>query len=1172
MRKLTCLVHAAGGALALCVVSSGVARADAKYTRKTMEIKVKQTEATAKLEARKADPNEKKGPAPEITADRYFQIEGAVQDIQDEVIAELEELIRETADDDPEKADLLFRLAEAFADKERFYHIQGMDAQIKSEDPRTKRGERGKYASQAKSYFEKEKKWLVKAVKIYKALAENPRFKNYPRMDEALFYYAYTLTQAKYEDEARTVYLRLIKDYPNSRYIPDAYLSFAEFYFKNNKLTEAEKFYDKVLQFPKSSVYIYALYMKGWVYYNQARPQDSLETWFKVAQATQNNKKQATLNRASKKDFVRAYADVGKAELAHKAFQRVDPDYAFKMLGFLGEYYLSQGKAEKTIFVFREMLDKAPKDPQVCEWQYTVVRAMLTIGTQEQKVKEVQNLDKLYKFLKEGKGVPASNLAECRDNAQATTGELAKVWHQEGLKTLNYETLGHVSKLYHLYMEYFPDAEDAPEMQFYYAELLWKRAEGEKNQSKAAILWEDAAAEYTKVLDMGGKIEAKTQKESAYASVLAWKNALAVDPSSDRPPVDADPKKDDKEPVVPKLEPIPEKEQKMIAAFDVYIKYVTDNKDDELTQIKFFKGRIYWKYHNYDKAIPLLEEVIKTRPDHEVAEFAVNILLDALARAGKTEDLLKWVDRVLAMEKFLEGKDDLRQNLELLKRQSERMLAEKLEKDGKYQQCGVAYRDIFNKYPNGEDLAEILHNASVCFDKARLIGQAIQMREELTKRFEKNPLAQKAQFALGLNYAAIAGPFYEKAAEKFEQYARKFGGEKNAADALGNAVLFRRGLGQDEKAMDDASYFIKQYGKQKPQDAAAAFFSMYEIYEKKRDWDGEVKHLSEYLKRFAKQGGIDRQIMAHAKIGQIRWRMSCPVKGINDACVEVKRERAIKTGRGKGKRKRQSRAQCGAATHNKIIVHDRKAAPRKEAQGHFATALKLFADGKAIGDVGGKDDGEKAARTAQMIYWYAAANYYLGEEKYENFLGLKFPENLDFAEANKKRFAESKKKFAKWNADKQAALDAAQKVYLGVKEIKGGGAHWAVASAARVGQLFQNYNDALSTAPIPTTPKDVLAAGLTDDDFADLYCDALTEVADPLEQRSVDAFSFCLNVSTDLNWFNEWSKLCEGELAQIRPQDFPTAGEVRANPDDVPMTLDIQPIVTELDSGAEAKR
>jgi hypothetical protein len=95
--------------------------------------------------------------------------------------------------------------------------------------------------------------------------------------------------------------------------------------------------------------------------------------------------------------------------------------------------------------------------------------------------------------------------------------------------------------------------------------------------------------------------------------------------------------------------------------------------------------------------------------------------------------------------------------------------------------------------------------------------------------------------------------------------------------------------------------------------------------------------------------------------------------------------------------------------------------------------------------------------------------------------------------------------------------------------------------------VSQNFSDALFTAEIP---KDV-RTGAYAEDKVDAYCDALTTQAEPLEKISVDAFGFCLGLSTKLNWFNEWSRLCEKELGQIRPQDYPTASEIRAEPNNI---------------------
>ena len=51
-----------------------------------------------------------------------------------------------------------------------------------------------------------------------------------------------------------------------------------------------------------------------------------------------------------------------------------------------------------------------------------------------------------------------------------------------------------------------------------------------------------------------------------------------------------------------------------------------------------------------------------------------------------------------------------------------------------------------------------------------------------------------------------------------------------------------------------------------------------------------------------------------------------------------------------------------------------------------------------------------------------------------------------------------------------------------------------------------------------------------------------------LEAKAIEGLSTCLNKSTELSWFNEWSQLCEGELNQISPGPYPLATEIRAQP------------------------
>jgi hypothetical protein len=234
---------------------------------------------------------------------------------------------------------------------------------------------------------------------------------------------------------------------------------------------------------------------------------------------------------------------------------------------------------------------------------------------------------------------------------------------------------------------------------------------------------------------------------------------------------------------------------------------------------------------------------------------------------------------------------------------------------------------------------------------------------------------------------------------------------------------------------------------------------------------------------------------------------------------------------------------------------------------HFAEALKLFRGGAAAKNVPGKDETERTNRINDMEYYAAEARMMQGDAQYEKLLGMKIPDKLDFSPAPpnasprqekvaKKRMADAKKKFLGWIKSKQLQMVAAQKIYQSVILFKQ--AHWAIAASARIGQLFQDFSGQLYTAPVPKAG--AAPAGISQEEydgyFHDAYCDAMTDQAEPLEAHAVEGLSTCLKKSTELSWFNEWSKLCEQELNQLKPNEYPLASEIRAEPGYVAVSTD----------------
>jgi hypothetical protein len=364
---------------------------------------------------------------------------------------------------------------------------------------------------------------------------------------------------------------------------------------------------------------------------------------------------------------------------------------------------------------------------------------------------------------------------------------------------------------------------------------------------------------------------------------------------------------------------------------------------------------------------------------------------------------------------------------------------------------------------------------------------------------------------VGRSYQNIAA--FEAAAENYEKFAARWPGERDAPSALYTAAFLRRGLGDSARAGDDAKQFFERYGGRSDlvDTAASLMFGQAQIYEQQKDWSRLREHLERYLYEYGARGGVDRQIIAYVKLGELAWRASCPVNPIGGACIERRRDKV------------KVPDSCGGPV--KLTVHARRADLVQNADRFFAAALKLLPALKHQ-----KDE----ARQAEAQYYAAEARMLQADVEFERFLAVQLPA--------------SQKKLAAWFADKTRELEQARAKYESVILMKQ--AHWAIAAAARVGQMFQTFAAQLNASPIPPAPPPPRGgdASKWKDDFRNAFCDQLSAHVVTLEDKAEDALKMCLEKSTSLSWFNEWSSLCEAELQQLHPHSVSYMAELRAEP------------------------
>ncbi len=1146
--RVRCAIAAVG---VLAALAATAAAQPARYRRtRPVKVDVELSERT-RPRPRAVDEADR---TPRLTAEEILALEGEVRDLREEQIELLRRLIDDTPDSEPiEKADLYFRLADTLAQLSRFHRLEGIRLEIE-----------GGSAAAARTHARQAVTARRQAIEVYQQLVGNDRYRAYPGMPKALFSYGFALHQTaddKDRIKARNIYHRLLTEHPSSAFVPHAYLAFADYYFAEQQLDSAQAFYDKVLKFPTSNVYGYARFMLGWVHLNAGRHERAGTEFLTVVRETQGVEKQAALHGAARRDFVRAFSEFGDVRKGWQVFHKIDAAAAPGMMERLAELYVEHGKSDQAIFAFRQLIKEAPSSPRVCTWQHEIAVEMLaTSGAGlTAKVDEIERLVKLHGALSATRALPAAEARECRDNAAAMAGELARAFHSESSKTFDPAVVAAADRLYGAYLNGFPGAADWGETAYFRAELAWARADRELDARLATQRWEEAAAAFTRVV-RSKRVTRALLMESASAVVDGWRNALAVDPTPKIAAVAFDAKvvAGGGTGTLPPPRPIPEREQKLLAAVDDYLTFIVDPGDAQRVTMSFLKANLLRNHDHVAAALPILAEIVDHHPGHETALYAADLILNIHVVSGQHDRVTAWGRTLAARPGFMtarpgQDRSALAARVEEINHVGARIAAQRCELAARRSgdlaglvACGNAYLAIFNdtvkRAPTAgvaEKLDEVLYNAGVLFEDGRSLSAAIDVYVELRARFPASKVAARALARLGNVYARVA--YYDRASANFEEYARKYAGQDDAFAAMNDAVVFRKGLGHDQQAIDDTTYFIRTFGARRPAAAADAFFSLASIHEKRGELDTVVAHYRRYLKTYGDRGGGDRMVVAYARVGQILWEQSCPVPTVDGACVEITRERAVGTTAGRRARADGARTQCGPETKIKVTVVRRDARKVAAAQAAFGQAVAEYQ--RRGGEFPGGDAG-------MARHSYALARFHRTEAIYEAFLGVQFPDRLDFDPSRPAAKARSDRKLADWFARKDGVATRAGREYLSlVREVKDPA--MAIAGAARLGQLAQTFSDALYTAEVPAFIRPY-------EEAVDLYCERLETKAAEYEDRSLEAFGACLQAATDFGWFSSWSRLCERELGQIRPDAFPTAAELRAAPDAVATVRDLE--------------
>ena len=993
------------------------------------------------------------------------------------------ELLKKLVPKAPEsrKAEMIFRLAELYWEKSKYKYTLEFEQFEAAYEEWSKAGSQGT-PPKTKDFIRESELIKKNALKLYeKVLTEYP---TYRRNDEVLFYLGYN----EYEDGKTKVavnhYWTLIKQFPKSRLVADAYLQLGEHFFNNNQVIKARKSYERATASDEARIKYYAIYKLAWCDYNIQEYASGIKKLKTVIDHsdTATDKKSLQLGSEALGDLARFFSYVDEVDSAFAYFRKKGGEgKALQYTSRLGALYHEQGKWNLEIATYRLLVEKFPMNDKAPYLQANIVEAFSKMGKKDKVRKEVERLVDLYRpgtpwyrHQKDRGEQGVAALEYAYDLTETKLRDLVTEYHRDAQKRKDVQTYFLARDIYAKYLDAFPETSAAYQMRYFYAEVLW-----------ALLEWRNAAQQYKVVATTkteGGKARGKYARDAAYNQILAYelilkngkdkgslKGVKKIREKKKKGRTEARTQTRIKLAGLDKnksyeLKKIPDVERSLSEACDLYFG-IADPSDKDLPAIKFKAAYIFYKYNHFVEAAKRYFEIIDRWPGDRLSKKSANLILDSLNVQKKWDELAfyagKFRDNRRLIRKDKKFQAEVQVILEgatyLSIQTAEKKAREVEDKEGKETQlASVAsrFRKFQGDFPKSKYADKATYSAVLIYNQADELDHAIAMAEIMKKTYPKSDLTQKNDWLLAQFYERIAD--FKTSAKLYDHYFEEYPKDKLAVDALYNAGIYYQGLGDTDAAIKRYEDYLKKYKKR--DDVAQIYWRICELHEGTK----KLKKAAECFDQFRRK----HKAAPKAKLYESRYRYALLLEKMK------KRSQAVKE------------YQYLVREFPKLKKEDQKVEGSMLAAAHagFELLEPEFSKYKKM---------RVTLRKSTLI----------GK--------LKKAEDLACVTSGDKKCPKEGK-------------------YVGI--ITYGNGDYGICALTRIGQIYRAVANSIREAPVPRR--------LTIDQ-QEIYKAELDNLALGPEEKGLQAFESALEKAYELNIYNDCTLTAQENLKELNPNKFP---------------------------------
>ncbi len=634
----------------------------------------------------------------------------------------------------------------------------------------------------------------------------------FPEYDLALYVDGFLAFEQGKEDEARERFERILREYPQSRFVPDAHMARAEAIFNGRyDYAGALAEYERVLAYKGTidpALYGLALFKSAWCTWRLGNNDEAAKRFIGVFAATEAGGAAQGANAAQRRQLDELQGEALKyvVEVFTEDEKNTAQDlYAFltkiggerysgKIVRALAEQFYDQAHYERGIEAYELLLKLEPTSSDAGRWLLQIAAGYAAIedwprlkATFERAIAEYTT------------GGPWSRTQADPANVAATTAAIEKSLHDDAMslhakaqkdRTSRAEFEG-AAGLYEVYLSRFDKDERAYQASFNLGEIDFFRL-GRNLEAATHYL---AAAKGIPTGRSSPELQ-QMRHDALYNALVALSREMDVRRES----------KQDASAVGAVAD-------KYVEALDLYAQFYPT--DPQLPAMFYRQGRYYFEIGSYDSAVKIWGMLLEKFPTSEQSHDAGESILESFNRAKNYENIETWARRLKALPSFATAKQQER--LDTLIVQAVFKQGEQKAAAGDHAGAASAYLRAAKEFPKDARAAQACVNAE---QEAKLQGDAKTLQEAaqlaMGAAYRDRPesptgawIATTTLQAMGL--FAEAADLAERMASLGDREHPNYAKYEHEKDAAYNAVVLRAATGEHDRAVADGNQFLASY-------------------------------------------------------------------------------------------------------------------------------------------------------------------------------------------------------------------------------------------------------------------------------------------------------------------------------------------------------------------------